>query len=329
MLHPMDLRRLQAGRRRRDGQDRPGLPGRRTALSSNSGGFNPWSPALLAEFQKRKSYDLRPYLGVISAIILEAAARRPEPSASTRPTASTPTFCDVWSDLYGENFFGLEGQWCAANQVEMQTHVEHEENLPGVAGFEAISSNACAASRCPALTPSAPNLARCPPPISPSSPRRRPTSTAIPGRCARPSPLTIPPPTSRRPAGFSIIFLVNGINRIEYMGLAERVRAAAFTASRLPRRLRPRQPHVLSCWRRPAYGESDIMSSSASGFKRLSRRPAFAQHEARAVDVVGDGGEAGLAVKAAARTPLRPAPYIQLRLIAVDEEMIENPGRPP
>jgi len=58
-------------------------------------------------------------------------------------------YYDVWSDLYGENFFGLEGQWCAANHVEMQTHIEHEENLPQLVPSRAISSNACAASRCP------------------------------------------------------------------------------------------------------------------------------------------------------------------------------------
>ena len=40
-------------------------------------GFNPWSPVLLAEFQKRKGYDLRPYLGTIASINIGRAPRPP------------------------------------------------------------------------------------------------------------------------------------------------------------------------------------------------------------------------------------------------------------
>jgi hypothetical protein len=97
-------------------------------------GFNPWSPALLAEFQKRKGYDLRPYLAEIASIGIggrgSAAPAGVNLDESHRVYAD---YSDVWSDLFGENFFGMEGQWCAENGVEMQTHIEHEEILPQLA----------------------------------------------------------------------------------------------------------------------------------------------------------------------------------------------------
>ncbi|MGH9592033.1 MAG: glycosyl hydrolase, partial [Bryobacteraceae bacterium] len=42
-------------------------------------------------------------------------------------------YCDVWSDLMAENFFNAEADWCAANGLEMQIHIEHEEILPQMA----------------------------------------------------------------------------------------------------------------------------------------------------------------------------------------------------
>jgi hypothetical protein len=98
-------------------------------------GFNPWSPAIIDEFQKRKGYDLRPYLATITTISIGggrggAAAAGVNLDEAHRVFAD---YCDVWSDLFGENFFGTEAKWCAANGIEMQTHIEHEENLPGLA----------------------------------------------------------------------------------------------------------------------------------------------------------------------------------------------------
>ena len=97
-------------------------------------GFNPWSPALLAEFQKRKGYDLRPYLAKIASI--GVGGRGSTAPASVNLDESHRVYADysdVWSDLFGENFFGMEGKWCAENGVEMQTHIENEEILPRLA----------------------------------------------------------------------------------------------------------------------------------------------------------------------------------------------------
>jgi hypothetical protein len=100
-------------------------------------GFNPWSPGLLTQFQKRKGYDLRPYLATVASIRIgvgtgrgTVAPMKPNLDEGHRAFAD---YCDVWSDLFGENFFGTEGKWCARNHVEMQMHIEHEEILPQLA----------------------------------------------------------------------------------------------------------------------------------------------------------------------------------------------------
>jgi len=97
-------------------------------------GFNPWSPVLLAELQKRKGYDLRPYLATVASINIGGRGAAATTSANLDEGHRVfADYCDVWSDLFGENFFGTEGKWCADNHVEMQMHIEHEEILPAMA----------------------------------------------------------------------------------------------------------------------------------------------------------------------------------------------------
>jgi len=97
-------------------------------------GFNPWSPVLPAEFQKRKGYDLRSYLARIAEIRIGGrGGATPAPVNLDESHRVYADYCDVWSDLFGENFFGMEGKWAAENHIEMQTHIEHEEILPQLA----------------------------------------------------------------------------------------------------------------------------------------------------------------------------------------------------
>ena len=89
-------------------------------------GFNPWTPNFFAEFQRRKGYDLRPYIG--------AFANGPANDALTdEQRRAYADYCDVWSDLFRDNYFDMEGQWCAGHGLEMQLHIEHEEILPQLA----------------------------------------------------------------------------------------------------------------------------------------------------------------------------------------------------
>jgi hypothetical protein len=103
-------------------------------------GFNPWTPNFPAEFQKRKGYDIRPFLPALSAIQIGGGGGRgraapPNVSLDIAHRAYAD-YCDVWSDLFGQNFFQTESNWCAENGMEMQMHIEHEEILPQLASAD-------------------------------------------------------------------------------------------------------------------------------------------------------------------------------------------------
>ncbi len=91
-------------------------------------GFNPWTPQLFAEFSRRKGYDLRPYLAAF------AASPGPRNAALTdEQRRAYADYCDVWSDLFRDSYFTMEGNWTAAHGLAMQLHIEHEEILPQLA----------------------------------------------------------------------------------------------------------------------------------------------------------------------------------------------------
>jgi hypothetical protein len=81
-------------------------------------GFTPWTPKLPEEFLKRKGYDIVPLLGALYA-------RKPTPEQK-RVYAD---YWDVWSAMFGENFFDVQAEWCAANNLEYMVHINHEEKM--------------------------------------------------------------------------------------------------------------------------------------------------------------------------------------------------------
>ena len=94
-------------------------------------GFNPWTAKFLAEFQRRKGYDLRPYL-----IAFGPGPVSREERLTDEQRRAYADYCDVWSDLFRDNYFDKEGEWCADHGVEMQLHIEHEEILPQLAAAD-------------------------------------------------------------------------------------------------------------------------------------------------------------------------------------------------
>lgn len=91
-------------------------------------GFNPWTPKLFDEFTRRKGYDLRPYLAAFAGT---PGPRNPNLTDAQRRVYAD--YCDVWSDLFRDSYFNMEGDWCAAHGLTMQLHIEHEEILPQLA----------------------------------------------------------------------------------------------------------------------------------------------------------------------------------------------------
>ena len=196
-----------------------GFRGDEPHVSSNMGAFNPWSPVLLGEFQNRKGYDLRPYLATISSITLGGRGAPTAPFSLDETHRVYADFCDVWSDLYGENFFGREGKWCAENHVEMQTHIEHEENLPNLAGAEGDFFKCMRGLQIPGIDTIQHQIWHD---VVADFPKLASSSTHLNGhpRAMCEAFAAYKPAPDVKEAGWILNhLLVNGVNRVEYMGL--------------------------------------------------------------------------------------------------------------
>ena len=86
----------------------------------------PWTPDFFARFRELKGYDVQPY----TALFAETPSRR-NPGT---PIHLTPEqlrikgdYYDVFSKMIAAGFFEPQGQWCAANHLEYQVHLNHEE----------------------------------------------------------------------------------------------------------------------------------------------------------------------------------------------------------
>lgn len=84
--------------------------------------FNPWSPKLLETFKAKKGYDIAPYLASFLGRDMNDEQKQ-----------AKADYVDVWSDMFRDNFFKLEADWCAANGLEYIVHVDHEEKLMDLA----------------------------------------------------------------------------------------------------------------------------------------------------------------------------------------------------
>jgi hypothetical protein len=79
-----------------------------------------WTPTMLDEFQRGKGYDVRPYL----AWIAEGGTL---PEDARRAKAD---YWDVWSDLFGEDYFNRLSAWCRANHLEYICHLDKDDSNP-------------------------------------------------------------------------------------------------------------------------------------------------------------------------------------------------------
>ncbi len=85
----------------------------------------PWTAALMDEFERRKGYDLRPYLAGLLARDSSSTARRVRAD-----------YWDVWTDLYSENFFKPQTDWCERNGLDYIVHLCGEEDLKSLIGLD-------------------------------------------------------------------------------------------------------------------------------------------------------------------------------------------------
>ena len=85
----------------------------------------PWTPKFFERFQQVKGYDVRPYV----AAMLLAPGGRGDPAVKLTDTElrAKADYYDVFSQMFAEGFFQVQGEWCAAHGVEYQVHLNHEE----------------------------------------------------------------------------------------------------------------------------------------------------------------------------------------------------------
>jgi hypothetical protein len=79
----------------------------------------PWTPKFFERFMQLKGYDIRPY---VAAFLLPRGTKLTD--AQTRAKAD---YYDVFSQMFRDGFFKVQGDWCAANHLEYQVHLNHEE----------------------------------------------------------------------------------------------------------------------------------------------------------------------------------------------------------
>ncbi|MBN1783150.1 beta-galactosidase [bacterium] len=78
----------------------------------------PWTPQIFEIFKRRKGYDVAPYAASFF---------------TARPTEEQKRikadYWDVWSDLFGENFFRIQADWCARHNLEYLVHLNKEDDM--------------------------------------------------------------------------------------------------------------------------------------------------------------------------------------------------------
>jgi alpha-L-rhamnosidase len=79
----------------------------------------PWTPKLFDEFERVKGYDVRPY---VAGFFAGKASDMTEQERRAKAD-----YYDVFSLMFRDGFFKVQGDWCAANHLEYQVHLNHEE----------------------------------------------------------------------------------------------------------------------------------------------------------------------------------------------------------
>lgn len=79
----------------------------------------PWTPAMKDEFISRKGYDPSPYLGTLLGN---------NPSYEGRLFRAD--YWDVWSEMFSNNFFKQQADWCEAHGISYITHLNKDHDMP-------------------------------------------------------------------------------------------------------------------------------------------------------------------------------------------------------
>jgi len=103
--------------------DEPGVVGR---VGSDE---IPWTDNMLALFEQRRGFDLRPFLPALMAENLLREDILSHYSATTRMQVRCE-FYDLWTDLYHEAYWEQINAWCEQHRLIHTGHVGGEDSLP-------------------------------------------------------------------------------------------------------------------------------------------------------------------------------------------------------
>ncbi|MEP6675456.1 MAG: glycosyl hydrolase [Ferruginibacter sp.] len=87
--------------------------------------FTPWTPKIISIFKEKKGYDIIPYIASFFTAL-----------ANEKQKLAKADYWDVWSDLFRDNFFKVQADWCKANNMEYIVHIDHEDKLMDLARTE-------------------------------------------------------------------------------------------------------------------------------------------------------------------------------------------------
>ncbi len=86
----------------------------------------PWTPKFFERFEQIKRYDVRPFV----ALFAQSPSRRDGGVTihlAPEQVRIKGDYYDVFSQMFAAGFFKPQGDWCAANHLEYQVHLNHEE----------------------------------------------------------------------------------------------------------------------------------------------------------------------------------------------------------
>lgn len=83
--------------------------------------YTPFTPGITEEFKRIKGYDIKPYL---ASFFL--------PQLTEEQKQMKADYWDVWSSLFGKNFFSVQAEWCRKNNISYIVHLNHEDQLTGL-----------------------------------------------------------------------------------------------------------------------------------------------------------------------------------------------------
>ena len=92
----------------------------------SDGGASLDAEAFFARFKELKGYDVEPYVALFAQSLPVGMQALPI-HLTPEQVRIKGDYYDVFSKMFAAGFFKPQGDWCAANHLEYQVHLNHEE----------------------------------------------------------------------------------------------------------------------------------------------------------------------------------------------------------